>query len=146
MDLAEVIQESKRFGAWAHMATVSPSATPYVSPVHPCWDGETLWTLVSVTSVKASNLAANPLATVHWQVSQETDLDSLIVWGRATVHSDLEAKRQLWEGVFDYDLNEFAPGGPEESPEAAFVGLEPTKAVLLRHFGMAGRDEWRAEQ
>ena len=43
MDIKEVIKASKDLGEWAHIATVSGSGTPYVTPVHPCWEGETLW-------------------------------------------------------------------------------------------------------
>lgn len=144
MELAEIIQESKRMGEWAHLATVSPSGTPYVTPVHPCWDGETLWTMVGVESVKAKNLAANTKVSCHWQVSPSTELDSVMLWGTGEVFSDLETKERLWDGVFDYDLNAFAPGGPEDSPDTGFVAITPTKAIFLKQFGQGGRFEWRA--
>lgn len=145
MELSDVIAESNRMGMWAHLATVSPSGTPYVTPVHPCWEGEALWTMVGANSVKAKNLASNPKASWHWQVSEATGFDSLMLWGTGEVFHDLETKRRLWEGVFDYDLNEFAPGGPDGSPDTAFMKFTPTKAVVLRQFGAAGRDEWRAD-
>ena len=72
MELSDVITESQRLGVWAHLATVSGSGMPYVSPVHPCWDGETLWTMLGVESTKAKNLAGNPKASYHWQVSDAT--------------------------------------------------------------------------
>ena len=37
--------------------------------------------------------------------------DGVEVWGTATVHADLETKRRLWTGVFDYDLNLIKGGG-----------------------------------
>jgi general stress protein 26 len=144
MEFSEVVSASERLGSWAHIATVSPSGTPYVSPVHPCWDSQTLWTMVGAASTKATNLASNPKVTCHWQVSDQTNFDSLIVWGTGEVFTDLETKRRLWDGVFDYDLNAFAPGGPDDSPDTAFMALTPTKAVLLEQYGMAGRGEWRA--
>ena len=143
MELAEIIEASKRMGEWAHIGTVSPSGTPYVTPVHPCWDGDTLWTMCGTDSVKAKNVAANPKITYHWQVSPDTEFDSLMVWGNATVHADLETKKRLWEGVFDYDLNAFAPGGPEDSEGTGFMALEPTRAIMLKQFGMGGRQDWR---
>lgn len=145
MELSEIIEKSKQMGEWAHVATVSAGGTPYVTPVHPCWEGEVLWTMVGVDSVKAKNVAANPTVSVHWQVSPATAFDSVILWGDAEVHADVETKRRLWEGVFDYDLDEFAPGGPENSPDTGFMAIRPHKAVVLEQFGMAGRHEWRAE-
>ena len=57
MDIKEVIKASKDLGEWAYIATVSGSGTPYVTPVHPCWEGETLWIMVGVNSVKSKNIA-----------------------------------------------------------------------------------------
>jgi len=145
MELSEVIAQSQRFGAWAHMATVSPSGTPYVTPVHPCWDEPTLWTMVGTGSVKANNIASgNNKVSFHWQVGEDTSFDSLMLWGTGEIFTDVDTKRRLWNEVFDYDLNEFAPGGPENSPETGFMALTPTKAVLLKTYGMAGREIWRA--
>lgn len=144
MELADVIEASARFGEWAHLATVSTSATPYVTPVHPCWEGETLWTMVGVNSVKAHNVADNPKVSYHWQVGPDTEFDSLMLWGTGQVFADLETKQRLWEGVFDYNLNDFAPGGPEDSPDTGFLAVTPTKVVMLKQFGVGGRFEWKA--
>ena len=144
MDLDQIKREGARLGMWAHLATVGPSGQPHVTPVHPCWEGSTLWTMLGADSVKAKNLAHEPRCSFHWQVSDATGFDSLILWGTGHVHTDVETKRRLWEGVFDYNLGDFAPGGPEESPNTAFMAFTPTKAVLLRNFGIGGREEWRA--
>lgn len=144
MEFSEVVSQSERLGKWVHMATVSATGKPYVTPVHPCWDGQTLWTMMGLESVKAKNLATNDQVSCHWQVSEATEFDSLIVWGAGEVLSDVDTKKRLWEGVFDFDLNDFAPGGPEASPDTAFMALDPSKALLLKAFGMGGRDEWRA--
>ena len=93
MDINDVIAASKQMGEWAHVATVSASGTPYVTPVHPCWDGDVLWTMVGVDSVKAKNVAANPTVSVHWQVSPATNFDSVILWGQAEVFADVETGR-----------------------------------------------------
>lgn len=79
MDIEEVIKASKDLGEWAHIATVSGSGTPYVTPVHPCWEGETLWIMVGINSVKSKNIADSPSVSLHWQVSEETSFDSLII-------------------------------------------------------------------
>jgi general stress protein 26 len=145
MDLQEVIDESKRLGEWAHVATVSPSGTPYVTPVHPCWEQETLWTLVGVDSVKVKNIQTSSLVSCHWQVSADTNFDSLIIWGNAELFTDIATKERLWDGVFDYDLNAFSPGGPTDSPDTGFMSIIPSKAIMLKGMGMGGRFEWKAQ-
>ena len=144
MDIKEVIKASKDLGEWAHIATVSGSGTPYVTPVHPCWEGQTIWIMVGVNSVKSKNIADSPSISLHWQVSEETSFDSLIIWGQAKLFTDIETKTRLWSGVFDYDLNVFAPNGPENSPETGFISVKPTKAVLLKEMGIGARLVWRS--
>jgi len=146
MDLEKIIEASKHLGEWAHIATVSSSGTPYVTPVHPCWEAETLWTMVGEDSVKAKNIKSSPLVSCHWQVSPETNFDSLIIWGKAEIFTDLETKERLWDGVFDYDLNAFAPGGPSDSPGTGFMSIAPSKAVILKGMGMGGRFEWKSSK
>jgi len=94
------------------------------------------------TSVKARNIAYQPNVAMHWQVTEAGD--GVEVWGTATIHDDLETKRRLWNGVFDYDLNQFAPGGPEESPGTVFVAVRPVRALYLVTYGMNGRETWSA--
>ena len=60
LELTQVIGEAKRLGIWTYMATASAAGRPYVTPVHPGWEGETLWTMVELNSAKAKNVAANP--------------------------------------------------------------------------------------
>jgi general stress protein 26 len=127
---------------WAHLATVGADGNPDVVPVHPCWDGDTLWTMVGTGSVKARNVAANPHVALHWQVTEAGD--GVAIWGTATVHDDLETKRRLWSGVFDYDLNLFAPGGPDKSPDTAFLAVTPSRALVLTQYGIGGMQRWSA--
>lgn len=143
MDLTQVKEEGARLSPWAHLATVGADGNPDVVPVHPCWEGDVLWAMSGRDTVKVRNLAVNANVAVHWQVSPETDFDSLVLWGTATVHDDLDTKRRLWTGVFDYDLNLFAPGGPDASPDTVFVAVHPERALLLRFYGVKGRDVWR---
>ena len=100
--------------------------------------------MVGAESVKSKNLAANPNVSCHWQVGESTGFDSLMLWGTGEVVDDIDTERRLWEGGFDYDLNDFAPDGPDNSPDTAFMKLTPSKAVLLRQFGAGGREDWRA--
>lgn len=127
---------------WAHIATIGADQQPDVVPVHPCWEGHTLWIMCGLDSVKVRNIAHNPHVALHWQVTEVGD--GLEVWGTATVHADLDTKRRLWNGVFDYDLNLFAPGGPDASPETAFIAVQPTRAMYMKAYGMGGTTRWTA--
>ena len=127
---------------WAHIATVGADGEPDVVPVHPCWEGDTLWTMMGTTSVKAKNVADNPKVALHWQVTENGD--GVELWGTGEVFTDLETKHRLWDGVFDYDLNAFAPGGPDNSPDTAFLAITPTRALILKQYGMGGMQRWRA--
>ncbi|WP_455361831.1 pyridoxamine 5'-phosphate oxidase family protein [Streptomyces sp. SYSU K21746] len=140
MELDEVKAEAARLSRWAHLATVGAGNKPHVVPVQPAWEGETLWFSTSAGSVKARHIAVNPAVAMHWQVDESGD--GVMLWGTATVHTDLDTKRRLWTGLFDYDLDDFMPGGPD-SPDAAFVAVVPERALALKQFGMAGRDTWR---
>ncbi len=140
--LEDVKQDAKALSPLAHIATVGADGTPDVVPVHPAWEGDTLWFMCGAGSVKARNVATNPAVALHWQVSEVGD--GVELWGTAQVFTDLDTKRRLWNGVFDYDLNLFAPGGPEASPDTAFVAVRPQRALLLKQYGMAGIDRWKA--
>jgi general stress protein 26 len=140
MELAEVKARGAALSPWAHLATVGADGCPDVVPVHPCWEGDVLWLMIGIDSVKARNVAANPNVALHWQVTAKGD--GLEVWGTASVHDDLETKRRLWTGVFDYDLDAFAPAGPDASPDTAFMAVQPQRALWLDTYGMGGRDTW----
>ncbi len=140
--LEDVKQDAKALSPLAHIATVGADGTPDVVPVPPAGEGDTLGFMCGAGSVKARNLATHPAVALHWQVSEVGD--GVELWGTAQVFTDLDTKRRLWNGVFDYDLNLFAPGGPEASPDTAFVAVRPQRALLLKQYGMAGIDRWKA--
>jgi general stress protein 26 len=142
MDLNEIKAEATRLSPWAHVATVGADGEPDVVPVHPCWEGDTLWFMCGLDSVKVRNLGHHAGVAVHWQVA--ADGDGVEIWGPAEVFSDIDTKRRLWNGVFDYDLNAFAPGGPDDSPTTAFVAITPKRALFLKAYGMGGRFTWKA--
>ncbi len=140
------LDDVKAFAAglspWAHLATVGTDGEPDVVPVHPCWEGDTLWAMVGTDSVKARNVAHEPRVALHWQVTESGD--GVEVWGAAELFADVDTKRRLWDGVFDYDLNLFAPGGPDDSPGTGFLAVTPTRALILEQYGMKGMRRWRA--
>lgn len=142
MDLERVKRESARLSAWAHVATVGRDGDPDVAPVHPAWQGDTIWFMTGATSVKVRNIAHHANVAMHWQVTEAGD--GVEVWGTAEVHADLDTKQRLWNGVFDYDLNQFAPGGPEGSPDMVFVAVRLQRALYLINYGIKGRETWSA--
>lgn len=139
MELDEVSAETARLSNWAHIATVGGDGKPDVVPVWPAWHDGKVWMNSHTGSVKVRNIGANPHVAMHWQVDDSGD--GVEVWGTATVFTDVETKRRLWTGVFTYNLDDFSPGGPE-SPESCMVGVEPERALVLKQYGMAGRDTW----
>ncbi|HQZ33015.1 MAG TPA: pyridoxamine 5'-phosphate oxidase family protein [Ilumatobacteraceae bacterium] len=141
MELDDVKTKGSALSPWAHMATIGADGLPDVTPVHPCWVGDVLWVMCGIDSVKARNVHANPNVALHWQVTAKGD--GLEVWGTAAVHADLETNRRLWD-AFDYDLNAFAPGGPDDSPGTAFVAIAPQRALWLDSYGMGGSERWAA--
>lgn len=140
------LEDVKTFAAalspWAHLATVGADGNPDVVPVHPCWEGDTMWVMLGTGSVKARNIAANPNVALHWQVTEVGD--GVELWGTAELFADVETKRRLWDDVFDYDLNAFAPGGPDNSPETGFLAVTPNRALVLKQYGMGGMQRWSA--
>ena len=138
------LDEVKTFAATlsplAHLATIGPDGGPDVVPVHPAWEGDTVWIMAGADSVKARNVAANPRVAMHWQVSEKGD--GVELWGNARVHTDTDTKRRLWTGVFDYDLDAFAPDGPDGA-SSAFIAVEPSKALVVLAYGMNGMKRWR---
>lgn len=142
MDLKSFREFSTELSTWAHMATVGADNEPDVVPVHPCWEGDTLWMLAGAGSVKAINLAHNNKVALHWQVSENGNGAEL--WGTAELVTDVATKRRLWEGVFDYDLNLFAPGGPDGSEGYGFIAVTPNRVLVIHQYGMGGMERWAA--
>lgn len=138
--LEQIISDASQLSPWAHVATVGGDGKPDVVPVHPAWEGDTLWLMTFGDSVKVRNIAAHPDVALHWQVTESGD--GVEVWGVATVHDDVETKRRLWTGVFDYDLDLFSPGGADGSPDTVFVSVRIDRALSIKAYGMGGREVW----
>lgn len=143
IDLDTVKEFAKSLSPWAHVASVGSDGQPDVVPVHPCWEGDTCWIMTGTESVKATNVAANPKIAMHWQVTEVGD--GVEIWGTAELFTDLDTKRRLWDDVFDYDLNAFAPGGPDNSPGTGFLAVTVDRALIIKQYGMGGLQRWAAE-
>jgi len=142
VDLETVKSFASGLSPWAHIATVGADSRPDVVPVHPCWEGDVLWTMLGEGSVKARNVGANANVALHWQVTEVGD--GVEIWGTAELFTDVETKRRMWDGVFDYDLNAFAPGGPDGSPGTGFLAITPERAIILHGYGAGGIQRWSA--
>jgi nitroimidazol reductase NimA-like FMN-containing flavoprotein (pyridoxamine 5'-phosphate oxidase superfamily) len=142
LTLEEVKADSLRYGRFAFVGTVSPSGTPYVSPVAVAWIGDRLVAFLASNEAKVANARTNPKVTVHFQVSELTNWDSCILWGRASIVDHTEGRRALWDKM-GYELAAFEPGGPEADSHV-FMVMEPTRATIWRFYGIQGRESWRA--
>jgi nitroimidazol reductase NimA-like FMN-containing flavoprotein (pyridoxamine 5'-phosphate oxidase superfamily) len=142
MTLDDVIEESKRFGPLAYLATVSAGGNPYVSPVMVAWIDQELHAFVSTNEAKVANVRAKGKLSVHFAVGESTNWDSCVLWGDAAVVDTTDGRRPLWDHM-GFDLSRFEPGGPEADSHV-FIALRPTKAVVLRMYGIGGRESWHA--
>ncbi len=141
LTLDDVRKDSKRYGPLAWVATVSRSATPYVSPVAVAWHGDNILAFLATPEAKVANVRTNPSVSVHFAVSADTDWDSCVVWGRGRIVDDTEGREALWDKM-GYDCNLFEPGGPAAGTHV-FLVVEPTRAVILRNYGLKGKESWR---
>ena len=73
MDLDEIKAKTKRLSRFAHIATVGADGKPDVVPLHPAWEGDTMWIMTGAETVKAGNIAACPDVALHWQVDESGD-------------------------------------------------------------------------
>jgi len=141
MELADIETLGRELSVRCYLATTGDNDEPHGVPVHPAWEGWTIWIMTGAAAAKTRNIAGRPRVAMHWEVTEAGD--GLLVWGDATVHDDIETKTRLWTGVFDYDLSAFAPGGPA-SPEVVFLAIEPVRAVHALAYGMGGVQRWSA--
>lgn len=142
MEHADFVAETKRLGPLVHLATVAPDGSPHVAPVHTDWHDGHLYVMAGLDNRKTRNLRVDPRVCLHYQVSEATGWDSLIVWGTARILDSAKDKRRLWTGVLSFDLDLFSPGGPDGSPDTCFLEITVDRAVFLRKYGMDGREEW----
>lgn len=133
--------ESLRFGRTAYLATVSASATPYLSPVTVSWSGADLIAFLASQEAKVKNLRANPRICVHFGVGADTDWDSCMMWGTASIVDDTAGRTALWDKM-GYDCNLFEPGGPSADSHV-FAVVRPSRGLILRNYGVKGRLVWR---
>ncbi len=112
---------------WAYLATAD-GTQPRVRVVHPAIEGERVWLATGRSSAKARHVANNPRVELFYQIG--ADMVHLTVTGKAKFVEDLAEKKRIWDGkVFDYDLAQFWPGGPE-SKDFGLMLITPERVEL----------------
>jgi general stress protein 26 len=112
---------------WAYLATADRDQ-PKVRVVHPAFEGERVWVATGRASAKARHIDNNAKVELFYQIG--ADMVHLTVTGRAKFVDDVTEKKRIWNGkVFDYDLSQFWPGGPE-SKDFGLMLIEPDRVEL----------------
>ena len=146
IDESEREQFFEDAGAYARTATWCALATetggePRVRMVHPTWEGETLWLATGPETLKAKQMAVNPIVDIQYQVAPP-DFIHLMIRGRATLISDNAVREHVWNNVMDYDLAQFWPEGPTD-PNYVAVRIDPDRVELSKMFGTMDKRVWR---
>jgi general stress protein 26 len=131
---------------WAYLAT-SVEGQPKVRVVHPACEGERVWVATGRASAKARHIDKNPKVELFYQIG--ADMIHLTVTGKAKFVEDVAEKKRVWSGkVFDYDLSQFWPVGPE-SKDFGLMLIEPDRVELtsLAEMTTGKKPEvWRASR
>ncbi|MAT95232.1 MAG: hypothetical protein CME59_21890 [Halioglobus sp.] len=135
------VDEYARSATWCALATES-NGEPRVRMVHPTWEGEVLWFATGPETLKARQIALNPVVDIQYQVAPP-DFIHLLVRGRATMFDDDATREHVWNNVMDYDLSQFWPQGPKD-PGYIAVRVDPERVELAQMFGTANKRVWRA--
>lgn len=121
------VHSAARKATWAYLATTIGSQ-PKVRVVHPAFEGERVWIATGRGSAKARQIAKNCNVELFYQIG--ADMVHLTVTGKASFVDDQAEKKRIWNGkVFDYDLSQFWPAGPE-SDDFGLIMITPAKIEL----------------
>ncbi len=123
----EKVHEVARKVTWAYLATASRDQ-PKVRVVHPAFEGRRLWVATGRSSAKARQIEQNPKVELFFQIG--SDFAHLTVTGRARFVDDPAEKKRVWEGkLFDYELAQFWPEGPQ-SKDFGLLLITPRRVEL----------------
>ena len=112
---------------WAYLATAN-GAQPKVRVVHPAFEGERVWVATGRASAKARHIDKNSKVELFYQIG--ADMVHLTVTGTAKFVEDLAEKKRIWNSkVFDYDLSQFWPSGPD-SKDFGLMLIMPSRVEL----------------
>ena len=122
------VHETAAKATWAYLATANGNQ-PKVRVVHPAFEGERVWVATGRASAKARHIDKNGKVELFYQIGAP-EMIHLIVTGNAKFVEDLAEKKRIWNGkVFDYDLAQFWPGGPE-SKDFGLMLITPDRVEL----------------
>jgi general stress protein 26 len=131
---------------WAYLATTVGNQ-PKVRVVHPAFEGERVWIATGRGSAKARHIDKNPKVELFYQIG--ADMVHITVTGAAKFVEDMAEKKRIWNAkVFDYDLSQFWPAGPE-SKDFGLMLITPARVELTSLSEMtAGKkpEVWRSAQ
>jgi general stress protein 26 len=131
---------------WAYLATAVKDQ-PKVRVVHPAFEGERVWVATGRSSAKARHIDKNGKVELFYQIG--ADMIHLTVTGKAKFVEDLAEKKRIWNSkIFDYDLAQFWPGGPE-SKDFGLMLITPERVELtsLAEMTTGKKPEvWRASR
>jgi general stress protein 26 len=123
----EKVHATAAKATWAYLAT-AVGAQPKVRVVHPAFEGERVWVATGRASAKARHIEKNPKVELFYQIGAE--MVHLTVTGTAKFVEDITEKKRISNGkVFDYDLSQFWPGGPE-SKDFGLMLITPDRVEL----------------
>ena len=122
ISLNEIKEYARSLSPWAHLATVGADNQPDVVPVHPCWEGDTLWTMIGAKSIKAHNVTANPNVALHWQVTEAGD--GVELWGTAKLFDGSKVRPNELGVVLPGLLHHFRIGRVNATPD-----FRPAKTI-----------------
>ncbi len=111
-----------RGSMWAYLAT-SRGGQATVRPVHPIWEGDTLWVATGADSPKVRHVRANPRVELFWHLTDA--VRHLTVTGTAACIDAPAEKHRLWD-LFDYDLSAYWPDGAD-SEQYLLLHIQPTR-------------------
>ena len=128
-ELWKKIRETASKLTQAYLATVDGDQ-PKVRVVHPAIEekGERVWIATGSESPKARHVGKNPKVELFYNVGAE--FLHLTITGTACFVEDIAEKKRVWNGkVFDYELAQFWPNGPE-SKDFGLMLVTPTRIEL----------------
>ena len=124
------------------LVTVSPQSEPHSVPVWGAVDAETLYLYSERNTVKARNIAGNPLVVVHL----ESGADVLIVYGTAVELTDVDAVNHACAAfAHKYTTPSQIEWLPTTDPGTIVWRLEPSSAQAWLLEDMDGSQRrWKA--
>ena len=145
VEFSAALEHAARLGPIMYLATVTPVGGPHVVPVHLDWHEGLAWCVTGVSDVKTHNVVAHPTVCLHSSVSAETGWDHLMIWGEASLVTDVPTKRRLWSGVFSLRPRRLRAGRAGRLARDGVPPYRPAPGAAAASYGFDGRTSRRPE-